>query len=57
MMILTLTWQGKTTDDVIVALKEVRQLVRQGITNGFDRNGAGRFHFKVQNLAKARRLV
>lgn len=53
--ILSLTCRGHTTDDVVVALHEVWRLVCQGITHGFDRRGAGRFHFRVQNIAGARR--
>lgn len=40
--------EGKTTEDLLLALEEVTRKVREGFTSGFDSNEDGRFQFDLQ---------
>lgn len=44
---LTIEIEGKTTDDLLYALDEVRSKVEQEYGSGFDSNDSGRYKFDV----------
>ncbi len=47
MLSLDVQCDGKTTEDILEALDEVRRLVEEGYTSGGDRNDSGRYNFSV----------
>ncbi len=48
---LKLNCEGKTEEDLVLAMEEATRLVRQGFGSGFDRNEDGNFHFEVKEAA------
>ena len=46
-LILTVEITGQDTDDLTLALGEVRRLVDGGFTSGFDRNESGAYRFSI----------
>jgi hypothetical protein len=47
---LTLTSEGKTTDDLLLALQEITRLMRAGFTSGFDGNDNTNFTFQIKEI-------
>ena len=46
-LIMTIEVKGQDTDDLTLALDEVRRLVDGGFTLGFDRNKSGASRFSI----------
>ena len=46
-LIMTIEVTGQYTDDLTLALGEVRRLVDGGFTSGFDRNESGAYRFSI----------
>lgn len=44
---------GDTTGDVLMALDEVKRLVGNGMTSGFDKNETGGFRFDINGEGDA----
>jgi len=40
--------QGKTEDDLIIAMEEVIKKVREGYSSGFDSNETGNYDFTIR---------
>lgn len=47
MLKLSIGIQGKTTDDLLTAIDEVRRKVEETYTSGFDNNESGNYNFEV----------
>lgn len=45
MLDLTVKIKGKSTEDLLTALEEVRKLIEEGYTSGFNGNESGKFIF------------
>lgn len=43
----TIELTGETTDDLLIALDEVKRNIESGCTSGFNRNDTGRFTFDI----------
>lgn len=48
MLHLTIAIDGKTTDDLVLALEEVKSKVEDEYTSGSDRNESGGYTFGLQ---------
>lgn len=47
MLTLQTKIEGKTTNDLLLALDEMREKVSQGFTSGFDRNESSNYNFEI----------
>jgi hypothetical protein len=47
---LTITVEGETTNDLIVALDRITDQIEEDFTSGFDRNDSGRYEFAVADV-------
>ena len=48
---LNLNCEGKTDEDLVLAMEEAMRLVIEGCNRGFDRNEDGNFYFEVKEAA------
>lgn len=48
----TITLEGKEDGDIESAVDEVRRLIHEGYTSGFNANDSGAFHFESEEGAR-----
>lgn len=54
MLIADIHIEGKSSEDVLLALEDVTRKLREGYTSGFDRNDDGRYYFDLVDKEDAK---